>query len=246
MPTESSQFPGERGGALPGGGGLGVHRAAGGIGEQHPALDQPGQRGDDGGGAVRVERGPGQDVLGVVRGGEGLVLLSGDRAGHGLGDRQERHRPRHGQQRQPLLDAGPPQRRRHRAVHNADPEPQPDHAHLDQPPDVGDQVFGPTSATQAEAGDEQEFAALQVLGRVLQLAHVHPADLGAEPIVAGVHGQAERRVGHELGEGERHPVRVVGRHGQQAGSTCSFVPSDGDDPESYGEAAERSRTGGQP
>jgi len=73
-------------------------------------------------------------------------------------------------------------------VGEAHAEPEPGHATDDEPVDVRPGV----RAGQAHPGGEDELAALQEGGGVLQLAHGDPADRPVEVPPPGEDGQVER------------------------------------------------------
>ena len=92
------------------------------------------------------------------------------------------------------------QRGRHLCEVEADPEAESREPVLRQPPHVGPLAGG--QLTDAEPGGEQELAAFEPLGRVLQLRDVQPADLAAEPLRACRDPQIEARQSGDVADAE--------------------------------------------
>ncbi len=105
-------------------GGGGQHRARG-VVEGGPAVEVGGEPGQQGGGALGRQRGPGQLALRLEPGGDRLVLVGRHRRGDGLADGDERGGAGHLQQWQPGRGRGGHQVGRHLACPRPTPKPSP-------------------------------------------------------------------------------------------------------------------------
>ena len=146
-----------------------------------------------------------------------LVLLGGDQVADQLADRDERGVPRHLDQWQPGPRRGVLQRVRDLLVPEADAEAKPGDPLADQPVDVGRGVAG----AEAHARGEDQLAALQERGRVLQLADRHPAHRPVERVLSREHAELERQAPHDRAERRCHDHPPFVRYGQCV--TCNFA-----------------------
>jgi hypothetical protein len=182
--------------------GRGGDDGAGGVVQGGPSVDLPGERAEQPLGAG-VEGLLGQLALGGEPCGDGPVLIGGDGGGDGLADGEEGGAAGDLQQRQPLLPAGVDEGRRDVLVVDPDGEPEPHDTGPGQPlhiPPHGLRVLG----VQLERRDQQQLTALHVRHGVGQLADVGPADGHVETVLARTHGQLQRGVVDERGEGGGH------------------------------------------
>ncbi len=192
-----------------------------GVVQRRPAVDLRGERGQQ---ALRaVGQGPpGQLALGGEARGDRAVLVGGDRGGHGLADREEGGAARHLQERQAFLAGRFHQGPGDVVVVDADGESEAHHSGAHQPLHVPAHRLG-VLGVQLEGGDQQQFAALHVGHGVGEFADVGPAHRHVEAVLAGAHGQLERRVVDERGERRGHGclgLRVCVRGGGRGAAGC--------------------------
>ena len=175
------------------------------VAHHRVAPDDPGEPVEDGGRPVG-RHGRARELLLDREGGlQRALLLLLDQPGDGPADRDERHGPRHGEQRQADPAGGGHQRRGHLDVRQPDPEPDGDRARPAEPIDVA----GPRRVVPRrgrEAGREDDLAALEERRGIVELARGHPPD-GRVRAAVDEDLQPQCRVLHDVGE-YRHPPNM--------------------------------------
>jgi len=179
------------------------------VQQERPSADHAGQRDGDAVDATALHHRAREDVLGVHRALEHVELLREQPREHRLGDRDERHRVGHLEQREPRLLGRPDERLRHALVPEAQAESEAGQSLLGQALEVG--ALLARRRPDPGARREEDLAALQPRGRVLELGAVDPADGAVHARLAGDQTKGEPRDGEDLSDGQGHPriVRTV-------------------------------------
>ena len=191
------------------------------VEQQRPPAGDARERGGDPLDPLAVHHGARENAFRVDGALEHVVLLVQQSREHRLGDRDERDRVGHLEQREPRLLGGGDERSREPLVAEPEAEPEPGQTGIGETAHVGPLLAG--GRTDPGAGREQELAALQPRRRVLELADVDPPDRPVLVRLAGDGPQGEARNAEDVanGEGHRAIVRGVQTTGDLGGHTVS-------------------------
>ena len=172
------------------------------VQKDRPSSNHGGQRRHHPIGALALQDRAREGVLRIQGPRQQVVLLGHQPREHRLGDGDEREDIGHLEHRKGRRLRRLEERLRHALVGEAEAEPEAGQARLDQPRDVG--ALPRRGGPDPHAGHEEQLAALQPRRRVVQLAHVHPADRVVQPLLArdGLEGQSGGL--QEVPDGERH------------------------------------------
>lgn len=172
------------------------------VDQQDPPTGHTRERGRDAVDPAPLHDGAGQNVLGVDRALEHVVLLREQPGEHGLRERDERNRVRDLEQGEPGLfrrgDEGP----RHLVEAEPEPEPEPGQTRLREALQVAP-LPGRGGADPVPRGQE-DLAPLEPRRGVLELGDVHPPDRASDVRLPG--DQPEREPGYvqDVADGEGH------------------------------------------
>jgi hypothetical protein len=178
------------------------HDLAADVEQQRPGPGHAGVRLQQGVQPGPLDQQPRQRLLDRPGPLEQHVLLVDEAGEQGLGDGDERHLERHLEDREAGPVGGLAHRRRGRLEGEAEPDPEGGQVGLGQLLDVGG--LAPGAAAHAPPGGQQDLAAAQEPGRVLELGHVRPADRPVQPVGARDQPQAELLDGQQVGNGGGH------------------------------------------